>query len=498
MSRILRNSLAAAVASAINTTLAFLLVPRMLLLLGGERYGVWVLTFAVIGALSFLQYALETALVRQVVRASGAAGLASAIRAGFWIYFLLGGAGTLFLVVFTPRIAVFVTLAPELLPELVYCLRVAGCMILFKSLSAWSMGVLKGREDYVWPAVLQAVFFVGSYGGGWGVLHFGYSLRISVFVALITSVLVCVCGIVLVLRMTELRLFLPCSKDAVELLQFGAPFLAITGVTSLTAHVDRLLLGGIRSVNAVPMYSIPLRISSAVAELCLVLFHALYPRLVALLQSAHSDADEASGLIGIATRFQLSLAGPLFVACAVAGPPFIRNWIGESFAGETAVCLLILCATGVATIGRALACARISTEQRLMRIFCVATIGYAVVSLVAATLLARRYGHTGIALGYCFGEWFYTGVTLAIVRFGCRTRGRSPVRLIVLWGAMNLGILLAIVMVKPLWFVPMSYPLVMVAGAGTFIVAVLVHAAVGILPFTEVMVLWRRACMKSR
>lgn len=186
-----------------------------------------------------------------------------------------------------------------------------------------------------------------------------------------------------------------------------APFLKVGGgafvaqaSSLLTYHADKLLVAALVSPAAAGAYTVCASIASKVLMVIAAIATFTFPRAIRL----HASGDHAvlSATFATTTRFCVLLAACFAVPIITLAEPFLRLWLGSTFAAENAMALRVL------TFGYTIASASVvasnvavgTGDARMPATF--AVIG-GLFTLIGCALLAPHFGIVGAAAAAALG-----------------------------------------------------------------------------------------------
>ena len=232
-------------------------------------------------------------------------------------------------------------------------------------LSANVRGVWHGRQAFVTMSIFSAIDTVLTilmpvlaalyWSPEIGVLLYA-TLWTRLFLLLITT---------LVLGATKLQALRPRVSVAPvrAMLGYGGWVTLATLVETVVSSADRLVLGTVSGAAQIPVYSIPLSLTSRSMILPLSLISAIFPKLVG------ADPLREQDLLDKTVRFILLLT-PGYMVVVAAAAPLLRYWIGRDFADQATWSLQLLAIAywidGVSTIYYSLLNARGKTRANFL------------------------------------------------------------------------------------------------------------------------------------
>ncbi len=167
-----------------------------------------------------------------------------------------------------------------------------------------------------------------------------------------------------------------------------------------TYHADKFLISAMISPAAAGAYAICANIANKILQVVMAGATYTFPRVARL--HAVGDIEAVTLTFVTATRFALVIAVVIAVPVIALAPAFLRIWIGADFASSYAPVLQLLTA-GFAINASSVVASNVAIgigEARMPAIF--ATLG-GLVTIVALSLLAPRYGANGAALAAVIG-----------------------------------------------------------------------------------------------
>jgi O-antigen/teichoic acid export membrane protein len=183
-----------------------------------------------------------------------------------------------------------------------------------------------------------------------------------------------------------------------RLLGFGGWLTVTNLVGPLMSYLDRFVIGSVLSVTAVAWYVTPQEMVTKLLIVASALTSVLFPRMAEIHSGGDGEANrriERRGLLAL----YLTLF-PITLGLAAAAGPVLRLWVGDAFAGESAVAMQVFCA-GV--LLNSLAMVPYSAIQARGRADQTALLHLVELPLflVAIVLLAREWGVAGAAVAWC-------------------------------------------------------------------------------------------------
>ncbi|WCM29692.1 oligosaccharide flippase family protein [Sphingomonas sp. QA11] len=335
-----RNSFVNLTGSLVGLVLFAALTPLYFHVIGSERYGILAIIWAFLSFFAAFDFGMGSALTFKV--ASEVRGDVQRQAEYFWtamsislpvglvmgsILFGLvgGGLGSLF--------HLSEAVQAELIHSAPALLGIGACTILLSTAG----GLLRGREYFVTNAVLTAL-----------------ALALSILLPVLAAVFIAPALDILILAMLTSRIIVVGSailfgqfvvlegrrpkvsaSAARSLVGYGA-WSSLNGVIELTiSSADRFIMGAVAGPAAVGYYSVP---SSVIARVM------IFPTSIggaALPQLAARPPEEETILARKIIRM-VAMMTPCFVAGIFLAEPFLRLWMGASFAKVATLPMQIL------------------------------------------------------------------------------------------------------------------------------------------------------------
>ena len=337
LGRVAANALSTYGRSVVSLAVVFFLTPAIIRCAGQEDFGLWSLTFAIVGILGLLDMAGMAGVVKWVAECRGSGDIDRRNRLLSTVAGVYLGISVFALVV----IAVFALFYEQLfgIPEhlrdkalsLLWILAIrqvvlAVPLLLFK-------GILFGEQRIVLVNVIQTSAFLAYGLGGLYVLHMGWGIVGLAWVNLAAMLLEHTAYIVFsYVRVPDLRLSWSLADRSLlrEVVSFSAAQLVINVAGLIRMRTDLILVRFFVSLAVVPVYAIAMRLAEVAYLLVKQFINVLAP-LHAQLAAEGEDETLRAMLIHVA-KFALV---PMVVATSagyVLGRDAIVFWVGPEFA----------------------------------------------------------------------------------------------------------------------------------------------------------------------
>lgn len=325
--------------------LTFFTMPFIIHRLGVHLYGIFVLISIVIDYFAFLQFGMGAASIKYVAQYIGEHDI-DKIRMTFWTgvisHFGIGVLGTMILFIFTPLLVErFFNVPAHLKGTAIFSLRAGSIGFLLSMLSGMTSGVIRaaGRFDII--NVMGIVFSTLQISATIGILLIGLSLEEIVIANVIVQFLGLYGYYVYANRLFPYLKKLAWNKEILfRLVKFGG-FVTVSAVVGpILTNVEKLFLTSLRSLSALTYYSVPFSLMNRLAVIPSSFAQVLFP-----VFSFHQGADQEDSNRDLHYRSTLYLSMLYVMPLAFLfffGAPFLSWWIGQSFAEESTLVLIIL------------------------------------------------------------------------------------------------------------------------------------------------------------
>jgi O-antigen/teichoic acid export membrane protein len=384
--------------------IAAVVVPRLLALIGAERFGLLALAWGMVGYASVIDLGIGRATTQQVSGLRGGAQnhlipdvVATAIR----LTSLTGALGML-LIFMAALGGLYRLVHVQTVPaqEIAFSIMLLALALPMQAVSATYRGVNEAYLNFKGINILRICLGAANFGAPY-------------LVALYTKDVHWLVATLVVSRGIALLFFrhfaLACLKReghpirgvyvrgfARRLLQFGGWFSLSSLISPLLVQADRFLIGALLSASAVTIYVLPYELTAQTLVLSGAVTSVAFPLISNLILTAPASAER------MFRQWQRRLAALMLAAMAILAwimPELLHLWLGPQVAPESVQVGRILCA-GVFfnSIGAMyFSLLHAHGKTRLTAILHVLELpGF----LVALYLLIRGYGVTGAAFAW--------------------------------------------------------------------------------------------------
>lgn len=190
--------------------------------------------------------------------------------------------------------------------------------------------ILRGQQRIALANAVFAGGIIANFVLVWLAVHWNWSLRALVVIALLSTLVPdLVCGILALRRMPEVQIrprhF---SRRMVRQTMSFSLFAYVASLSNLLmAKTDQLIISSAIAVSAVALYQAAAKVAEMFGSLSLQLPEAFSPAAAHL--NAKGDRGELKELLVNGTRFTVILATPLYLVCAFYMEGLLRVLTGE-------------------------------------------------------------------------------------------------------------------------------------------------------------------------
>lgn len=374
--------------------------PVLLHGLGPKRYGVWVISNALVSYLELFEIGFGNTVTTQLAQLRGARNWDRHRRAAASYFFVLLGLGVVAMVV-GGGMAVF----------LPYLLHVKGLLLvqarytvllLMAAMAVSIPGDMFGsvliahqRFDLLngtltGSAILQAGVWIAVVARGGGLVELGVATAATSLLGQISRFVLAKHAV----PMLELSPSLFDRELVKEATKLSRWFVLGQTSTVMVARVDVFLTGIVVGVPAAGAYSVGRRLATGVERLAQPAAQLILPRAAQL-----SGAGDLPGLRQVtlrATRVMVGITVPLSLLLIVLARPTVHAWVGSSAPGAALVVMLLAAAMVVKAPLSAAHPALIGSGN--LKVPVLATVAEGLLNLGLSILLGTLYGLEGIAM----------------------------------------------------------------------------------------------------
>jgi O-antigen/teichoic acid export membrane protein len=329
-----------------NPFVQLILTPYLLIRLGKQGFGIWVLATTIVNMSQLVSCGAGTAATKHVsadLAVDAKRDAIEATRAALALA-VFGGAVA---AIFTWKFAIAITTTlfthmggPETVAPVV---ALCGLAAAVQELDNVYSGALRGAERFDLCAKYELPFRLAM-GAAIAFVAWRTGNVHTLFSALIVMM-----ALKAVLKARQVNLLLKTNlcyvpsaspKAIRRVLRFGVWQWFQSAGTVLFTATDQLLIGGLLGAAALARYSVCLQIAQYVHMLPSVMMQVIFPRVSAL--GPNLDPRRGNELLRSATKLSMGIAVLVGLPMMVLAYPILKLWVGANFAADNYWLLIVL------------------------------------------------------------------------------------------------------------------------------------------------------------
>ena len=319
-------------------------MPKLVAYLGATAFGLFSLTWAMVGYLSFLDVGVNRAATKFISehlaeQDRGSAG--EIVRTAILSNLAMGLIGGISVAIISPLLAHSVfKVAPGLQRQAVlafYAVALAVPVLLAQGIFR---AVLMSFQRFGTIDIVEILATTLQWGSAAVLAWRGQGIAIVVLSAVLARVLATTTyGIVVVRLFPGLSIFRQDGlRGLAKLIRFGSWVTISQLISPLMIYLDRLMIASFVSLAAVTLYTVPFEAMTRLRIVPAALVNTLYPAF----SEREKQGQSLQRLYERSVRYLLIVlvSGTLYLL--ILGPDLFRVWMGPSFAQQTATAIRIL------------------------------------------------------------------------------------------------------------------------------------------------------------
>lgn len=395
-----KNSIYNLLGNVLPMLVGIVTLPRLVHVLGIDRFGVLTLTWVVMGYFSLFDLGLGRALTQIVAERSGTGDhhgeLPDIIRTALTMMLLLGLVGGVCLGVSSPLVVGRVLkMSPTLHHEALYAFGLMAFSVPAVTLLAGLRGILEARQRFFEISLLRLCMGILTFLGPWLVsfktVHLFWvvlSLEAMRYGALLAHYWICRR---VVPEMNQAGTFQ--RRHWGVLLRFGGWMTVSNIISPLMVNMDRFFIGAFVSVGAIAYYATPFDMITKVLAVSSAIVSVLFP----MFGSLHRvDPKETLRLYRKGLKSIFLILAPVLLVIGGGAHLILLHWLGAGFAEHGSGVMRVLC---LGVLVNALAAVPFAFIQGIARPDLTAKfhLAEAPLYLVILWALGTRFGILGVA-----------------------------------------------------------------------------------------------------
>jgi O-antigen/teichoic acid export membrane protein len=312
--------------------------------LGKKNYGMWALVGSFLGYYGLLRLGIGAGLMRYVPFYLGKGDHKSAseiVSTGIGIFVLVG----IFILAVSFLAAEAIARFYNGGPELAALVRLLGSAAAIECPMRILGGTVRAHERWIeanlvtiTTVLAKALSLAACVFFGYGLVQMGYAvLGVTIFALILTTIIyVKLCPLI------RLRVSLVKVSQLRHLVSFGFLTVIATLAYSLCLDGHKLIIGKLISLEAVAIYAVVAVLMVNARAVVVTPNRVFWPRFALL--DGEGNHREMNRLLFRGTQYNTILASGVILLVIIAGPSFIRLWMGEGF--EAIYPILFILAVG--------------------------------------------------------------------------------------------------------------------------------------------------------
>lgn len=343
--RVVRNSLFSSAGFVVPLVLLLLFTPPLIGGMGVEGYGLWTLALSVLGLMGTLELGLGTAIAKFVAEyhsKGDADGLSAAVSTGLLLQTAIGLLLTCPLYLLAPAVARWFGGSALSLNGVEQAIRLTALALVPVLWRSGGLAVPTGLQRFEIPMVLNVSQRILLLTAALLVVLLGGTVQEAILSTVVVTWSFGLASLAVMFRLlrgSQARLYVS-WRYAHEMLSFAA----FNGAASIGGQVfgsmDRLAVGAVLGLSGLTYYTVAIGIANKLLYLTDYLTRSLMPATSAW--NAAGDHRKLVLYYRRSTAVVVALNVGMAAVLLVASEPFMRLWMGASFAAETVPALRIL------------------------------------------------------------------------------------------------------------------------------------------------------------
>lgn len=315
----------------VNIVTGLLLMPYLIGHLGKKNFGTWALVGSFLGYYGLLRLGVGAGLMRYVPFYTGRGDHKSAseiVSTGMGIFVPVGLAILTASFLTAEAIARFYDGGPEMAA----LVRILGSAAAVECPMRILGGTVRAHERWVAANLVTIITVLARAFGLAGCIYLGYGLvqmGYAVFAVTVFSLILTTIVFAKFCPLIRLRVSLVKLRHLRHLVSFGFLTVIATLAYSMCLDGHKLIIGKLISLEAVGIYAVAAMLMMHARALVATPNRVFWPRFALL--DGKENHREVGRLLFRGTQYNTILASGIILLVIVAGPSFVRLWVGEEF-----------------------------------------------------------------------------------------------------------------------------------------------------------------------
>jgi O-antigen/teichoic acid export membrane protein len=404
----------------LGTFIGFIMMPFLIKSLGDDIYGIWILIISMTGYLGILDLGINATTIKYTAEYLQKEDINELNKMGstiFTVYFVLGFLAIILAVIFATQFLPYFNVKTEVISQAKIVTIVVGINIGLTLPLSFFSGFIRGMQRYdvvsifsiiilIYRTVLIIVFLKAGFG--------------IVALSLIHLSSTVISGII------KIRYVKKCYNDfkikfkfvdyetLKKAVNFGAYVLFYMLATKMIFATNSLIIGFKLDTADITYYAIAARLTEFV-RIFIMASGVLLPTVTQYLKS--NQFGKVQELTILSTKYNLMFAIPIVALFVLCGKPLIQLWVGEKYAHNSYIVLILL------SIGMIAHISKFSLNQVLQglekhKVPAYIALIEGTTNVILSIVLIEKFKLVGVALGSMIPMLFYNLLIIQI--YGCK------------------------------------------------------------------------------
>ena len=413
--KIIRNVFSSWMYFFIQFSIGFFLMPFMILRLGKETFGAWVIVTSLTGYIGFLNFGIRGSVVKYVSQFEAKnefRALNEIINTSLVLYVFSGILAVLITFIFSNYLGIFFPVEQNLLRAIQISFRIMGLNMAIVLFSITFSGILEGfkRQDimgYIESAtfILQSILIVFCLLKNYGIV----AVAISICVVNVLRQILRVMFAFRVYPKLKIEFNLFSKKQLKVIFSYSTLLFIVQILRDFIASLPNIILGFLAGPLLVTFYSVASRLTGYLNVLLRTTAGVLMPFISGF--EALDDKARLKKSFIVSSQYCYLLViffGLIFI---IMGKAFLRLWVGEEFAVMGYYPLFIL-ATALILSPSAFTIESLLKGLGRLKTITILTVCEVVVSAGLSFLFFKTLGLVGVALAFSIPYLINYGIIL--------------------------------------------------------------------------------------
>ncbi|MDQ5768387.1 flippase [Thiothrix subterranea] len=341
-----KNVVFTGVGYALPLLAALATIPIIVVKLGVDLYGLYIICISLIGFMTFVDFGIGQTVVKYVAEYEAtdqSDRVKPVLDVALLIYLLIGLFGVVCLYTFSPLLAKGLYWQPDKQVLATEALRITAVPLFLSYLNQFFLNVCKAYHRFDLPAIIHnsgnlggIVLTTGLLLAGYGLIEVLWGYAFVQFIAIISGYLA---SVAVLPRGIKPR---PAFQQSVfmDIISFSSYTFLGNLVGSLVSRADKLLIGIVIGTEAVTYYQIPFTIAQMANGIIHTLVHIAFPRFTEMFSL--NDRAGVLKLYRLANNLVFLLSLVIAVLLITVGDDFLTLWISAEFAQKAGVVLQVM------------------------------------------------------------------------------------------------------------------------------------------------------------